>query len=197
MKLIVGLGNPGGSYRWTRHNAGFLLLDALAEKHSIELSKKGLKSLYGRGTIGKEDVLLAEPQTFMNLSGEAVGGLLRFFKIPFENLIVFHDDLDLPFGKIRIRLRGGHGGHKGIQSIIENLAFNEFVRLKMGIGRPENPGQDPADFVLQSLSDGEKKEFREMISRTVEVAECVLLEGPQEAMNRYHIEREAQGNEKP
>ncbi len=191
MKLIVGLGNPGRTYRWTRHNAGFLLLEALAEKHGIELSKKGLKSQYGRGTIGKEDVLLAEPQTYMNLSGEAVGGLLRFFKIPPENLIVFHDDLDLSFGKIRIRIRGGHGGHKGIQSIIENLGSNEFVRLKMGIGRPENPGQDPADFVLERLAEEEKREFQEMIRRSLEVAECILQEGPQEAMNRYHIDREA------
>ena len=186
MRLIAGLGNPGRNYRWTRHNMGFLLLEELAGKHAIELNKKGLKAVYGRGRIGNVDAVLAEPQTFMNLSGEAVGGLLRFFKIPPEDLIVIHDDLDLPFGTIRIRLRGGHGGHKGIQSILQHVGSDEFIRLKVGIGRPENPGQDPADFVLEPMGSDKKQELKEILSRGAEAAEVILLEGPQEAMNRYH-----------
>ena len=186
MKLIVGLGNPGRDYRWTRHNVGFLLVERLAEKYGIDLAKRGLKSTYGRGKIGQEEVILAKPQTFMNLSGEAVQRLLHFFKIPSEDLIVLHDDLDLPFGKIRIRLRGGHGGHKGIRSIIETLRFDGFVRFKLGIGRPDKIGQDPADFVLEPLSRGEREEFKEMINRNTEAVEALLLEGPQEAMNRFH-----------
>ena len=186
MKLIAGLGNPGRDYRWTRHNVGFLLVERLAERHGIDLTKRGLKSIYGRGKIGKEDVILAKPQTFMNLSGEAVQRLLHFFKIPPEDLIVLHDDLDLPFGKIRIRLQGGHGGHKGIKSIMEALGFGAFVRFKVGIGRPDKTGQDPADFVLEPLSKGEREEFKEMIDRNVEAVEILLLEGPQEAMNRFH-----------
>ena len=186
MKLIVGLGNPGRDYRWTRHNVGFLLVERLAEKNGIDLAKRGLKSIYGRGKIGKKDVILAKPQTFMNLSGEAVQRLLRFFKIPPEDLIVLHDDLDLPFGKIRIRLQGGAGGHKGIKSIIESLGVDVFVRFKVGIGRPGKAGQDPADFVLEPLSGGEREELKEMVNRNAEAVEILLLEGPQEAMNRFH-----------
>ncbi len=186
MKLVVGLGNPGRDYRWTRHNVGFLLVERLGDKNGIDLTKRGLKSVYGRGRIGKEDVILAKPQTFMNLSGEAVQRLLRFFKIPPEDLIVLHDDLDLPWGKIRIRLQGGAGGHKGLKSIIESLGVDAFVRFKVGIGRPGKAGQDPADFVLEPLSDGEREEFKEMINRNAEAVEVLLREGPQEAMNRYH-----------
>jgi len=186
VKLIVGLGNPGRDYRWTRHNVGFLLVERLAEKNGIDLAKRGLKSIYGRGKIGKKDVILAKPQTFMNLSGEAVQRLLRFFKIPPEDLIVLHDDLDLPFGKIRIRLQGGAGGHKGIKSIIESLGVDVFVRFKVGIGRPGKAGQDPADFVLEPLSGGEREELKEMVNRNAEAVEILLLEGPQEAMNRFH-----------
>jgi len=190
VKLIVGLGNPGRNYRWTRHNVGFLLIEQLAEKHGIEIVKRGLKTIYGRGKIGNQGVLLAKPQTFMNLSGEAVLRLLQFFKIPPENLIVLHDDLDLPWGKIRIRLRGGPGGHKGIKSIIEALGIDGFVRFKVGIGRPERAGQDPADYVLEPLSGGERKEFQETVRRGAEAVEVFLLEGPQEAMNRFHKKSE-------
>jgi PTH1 family peptidyl-tRNA hydrolase len=186
VKLIVGLGNPGRDYRSTRHNVGFQLIDRLAEDRGIDLAKRGLKSIYGRGKIGKEEVILAKPQTFMNLSGEAVDRLLRFFKIPPENLIVLHDDLDLPFGKIRIRLRGGHGGHKGVQSIIETLGDDGFVRFKMGIGRPLQGNQDPADYVLEPLRGKEKDDFQEMIRRNADAVEVLVQEGPQAAMDRFH-----------
>ena len=186
MKLIVGLGNPGRNYRWTRHNVGFLLVERLAEENGIDISKKGLKSIYGRGKIGEEDVILAKPQTFMNLSGEAVDRLLRFFKIAPQNLVVLHDDLDLPWGKIRIRLRGGHGGHKGIKSIIEALGVDGFVRVKVGIGRPDRTGQDPADYVLEPVRGAEREEFKDTISWAAEAMEVLLTEGPEEAMNKYH-----------
>ena len=190
MKLILGLGNPGRSYHWTRHNVGFLLLDGLAKKHGIDVSRRGMGSLYGRGRVGTEEVILAKPQTFMNLSGEAAQRLLQFFKIPPENLIVLHDDLDLPMGKPKIRVRGGHGGHKGIQSIIEALGNDGFLRFKMGIGRPSRPGQDPADFVLEPLTEAEREEFRKMMEENLEALEVLLLEGPQAAMNRFHKGRE-------
>jgi PTH1 family peptidyl-tRNA hydrolase len=190
VKLILGLGNPGRSYHWTRHNVGFLLLDGLAQKHGIEVSRRGMKSLYGRGRIGTEEVILAKPQTFMNLSGEAAQRLLQFFKIPPENLIVLHDDLDLPMGKPRIRVRGGHGGHKGIRSIIEALGNDGFLRFKIGIGRPGRPGQDPADFVLEPLTEGEREEFKKMIEENLEALEVLIPEGRQAAMNRFHKDRE-------
>mgnify|MGYP000442268306 CR=1 FL=1 len=195
MKLILGLGNPGRGYHWTRHNAGFLLLDGLAKKHGIEVSRRGLKSLYGRGRIGTEEVVLAKPQTFMNLSGEAARRLLQFFKIPTENMIVLHDDLDLPPGKPRIRLRGGHGGHKGIRSIVEALGDDGFVRFKMGIGRPAHPGQDPADFVLEPLSGGEREAFLKSVEGNLKALEVLILEGPQKAMNLFHKSNEERGAE--
>ena len=193
MKLILGLGNPGRGYHWTRHNVGFLTLDGLAKKHGIEVTRRGMKSSYGRGRIGTEEVILAKPQTFMNLSGEAARRLLQFFKIPPENLVVLHDDLDLPWGRLRIRVRGSHGGHKGIQSIIEALADDGFIRFKMGIGRPGRPGQDPADFVLEPLAGGEREEFKKMIEGHVEALEVLILEGPQKAMNHFHKDSEERG----
>ena len=186
MKLILGLGNPGRSYGWTRHNVGFLLLDCLAKRHGIEVSRRGMKSLYGRGRIGSEEVILAKPQTFMNLSGEAAQRLLQFFKLKPEMVIVLHDDLDLSWGQVRVRVRGGDGGHKGIRSIIEALGNGGFVRFKIGVGRPEIPGQDPADFVLEPLTGGEKEEFKKMIEGHVEALEVLILEGPQKAMDRFH-----------
>lgn len=186
MKLVVGLGNPGRAYRWTRHNMGFQLIDILSEKRGIEVSRRGMKSLYGMGKIGQEGVILAKPLTYMNLSGEAVGQLLRFFKIPPQELVVLHDDLDLPWGKIRIRVRGGYGGHQGVKSIIEAVGSDRFVRMKVGIGRPAESDQDPADYVLEPLRDQEREEFKDVVRRAVEAVEVVLLEGPQEAMDRFH-----------
>jgi len=186
VKLILGLGNPGRSYTWTRHNVGFLLLDCLAKKHEIEISRRGMNSLYGRGRIGPEKVILAKPQTFMNLSGEAAQRLLHFFKIQPENAIVLHDDLDLPWGKVRIRIRGGDGGHKGIRSIMEALGSGDFIRFKIGIGRPERASQDPADFVLEPLTGEKREEFKGMIEGHSEALETLILEGPQRAMDRFH-----------
>jgi len=191
LKLVVGLGNPGQAYRWTRHNMGFQLIDALGEKRGIEVSRRGMQSLYGRGKIGREEIILAKPLTFMNLSGEAVGQLLRFFKILPQDLVVLHDDLDLPWGKIRIRLRGGHGGHQGVKSVIEAAGTDSFVRLKVGIGRPAEKNRDPADFVLEPLRDKEREELQEIVDRAVEAVETVLLKGPQEAMDRFHKETES------
>lgn len=190
MKLVVGLGNPGRSYRWTRHNMGFLLVEQLARRHGIGLSRRSLHSLYGRGRIGDQEVLLAKPQTYMNLSGEAVSRLLRFFKIPLENLIILHDDLDLPLGKVRIRRRGGHGGHRGVKSIIASLGREDFLRVKVGIGRPPNSEQDPTDFVLDPMSKAEKEAFGKQIARSVEVVELLLQEGAERAMSRFHERQE-------
>jgi len=186
VKLILGLGNPGRSYCWTRHNVGFLLLDCLAKRHRIEISRRGMKSLYGRGRIGSEEVILAKPQTFMNLSGEAAQRLLQFFKLEPQKVIVLHDDLDLSWGQVRVRVRGGDGGHKGIRSIMEALGNESFVRFKIGIGRPERSSQDPADFVLEPMTGEKREELKEMIEGNAEALETLILEGPQQAMNRFH-----------
>jgi len=192
VKLIVGLGNPGREYHWTRHNLGFLLLDELAREHRIPLDRRGLKSIYGRGRMARGEAILAKPQTYMNLSGEAVQRLLHFFKIPPSELIVLHDDLDLPWGKIRIRIGGSSGGHRGILSIQETLGNEAFIRLKIGIGRPPIPGRDPADYVLDPLPEEQKEELKAILKRGREAVETILSRGPQEAMNRFHkIEKEA------
>lgn len=189
MKLVVGLGNTGQGYRWTRHNMGFWLIEAFAQNQGIALSRRGFQSVYGRGRVGPENVILAKPQTYMNLSGEAVRQLLPFFRIPPHDLIVLQDDLDLPIGHIRIRLRGGDGGHQGIRSIIEAIGSQNFTRLKMGIGRPAVAHQDPVDFVLEPLKKNEKEALQEAVERASQVIEVIILEGPQEAMNRFHQDR--------
>jgi len=186
VKLVVGLGNPGRAYRWTRHNMGFWLIERFAKERGIDLSWRRSLSLYGRGKIGNEEVILAKPLTYMNLSGEAARRLLHFFKVLPENLVVLHDDLDLPFGTIRIRLRGGHGGHQGVKSIVEALGNDEFVRLKVGIGRPPDGSQDPADYVLEPLAGGEREEFKSAVERGRQALEVLLREGPQAAMDKFH-----------
>jgi PTH1 family peptidyl-tRNA hydrolase len=190
VKLVVGLGNPGRAYRWTRHNMGFWLVEQFAKELGIDLSRRGFLSVYGRGKIENEEVILAKPLTYMNLSGEAVRRLLHFFKVPPENLVVLHDDLDLPLGKIRLRLRGGHGGHQGVKSIVEALGNDRFFRLKVGIGRPTDRLRDPADYVLEPLTGGEREEFKSAVERGREALKVLFREGPQEAMDKFHRDSE-------
>ncbi len=190
MKLIVGLGNPGRTYQWTRHNLGFWMVERLAKQHGIKLSQRGLKSVYGPGRIGQVAVVLAKPMTYMNLSGDAVGRLLRFFRISPQELIVLQDDLDLPRGKIRIRVSGGHGGHKGIQSIAEAVGSDRFQRVKVGIGRPREENMDPSDYVLEPLTGEERREFQAIVERGVQAVEILIGEGPQEAIDQFHKNEE-------
>jgi len=136
LKLIVGLGNPGARYRFTRHNFGFLVLDQLAEDQEINVTQAGFDALWGKGVIAGQNVLLAKPQTFMNLSGKSVRKLTDYFKIAVEDVVVVHDDLDLPFGTIRLKAGGGQGGHRGLISIYEALCGSEFERVRLGIGKP-------------------------------------------------------------
>jgi len=165
---------------------GFWLIERFAKELGIDLSRRGFQSLYGRGRMGNEEVILAKPLTYMNLSGEAVRRLLQFFKVLPENLVVLHDDLDLSFGKIRIRLRGGHGGHQGVKSIVEVLGNDGFVRLKVGIGRPAHLSQDPADYVLEPLTGEEREEFKAAVERGLEALEVLFREGAQAAMDKFH-----------
>jgi PTH1 family peptidyl-tRNA hydrolase len=169
---------------------GFWLVEQFAKELGIDLSRRGFLSVYGRGKIGNEEVILAKPLTYMNLSGEAVRRLLHFFKVPPENLVILHDDLDLPLGKIRIRLRGGHGGHQGVKSIVEALGNDGFLRLKVGIGRPTNRRRDPADYVLEPLAGGEREEFKSAVERGKEALKVLLQEGPQGAMDKFHQDSE-------
>lgn len=182
---MVGLGNPGRDYRETRHNIGFKAIDAFAVKHEIKLNKVQNKAITGSSRIGDARVILVKPQTYMNLSGQAVAALMRYYKVPMENLIVAHDDVDLPFLTIRIRPGGGSAGQKGMASIIKQLGTQEFARLRMGIGRP--PGQmNAADYVLQTFSRVEQEQLPPFLERAVDALECFLTDGLEKAMNRFN-----------
>jgi PTH1 family peptidyl-tRNA hydrolase len=187
MKLIVGLGNPGRIYVNNRHNAGFKCLDFLARRHGIRLSKRRARAKIGTGEIAGLNVVLAKPQTFVNLSGEAVAQLVKRFAVPPSDLIVVYDDLDLPLGKIRIRERGGAGGHKGMASIIALLGSREFPRIRVGI----SPGQDirglkTPDYVLSNFAPEEETIINELYVKVADAIYCLLSEGIEAAMNRFN-----------
>jgi PTH1 family peptidyl-tRNA hydrolase len=189
MKLVVGLGNPGREYSGTRHNVGFAVLGELARKHGINFDKRCCHSRAGEGRIGEQQVVLAKPQTYMNLSGEAVAALMRKYKIKLSDILVIHDDLDLPLGKVRIRANGSAGGHNGLKSIIGSIGSMEFPRLKIGIGRPENVGierQDVIDHVLSDFDAVDRKIAQEAVARAAEAIEAIIQQGLEVAMNQYN-----------
>lgn len=183
--LIVGLGNPGREYRDSRHNIGFMLVDRLAEQLETRLTRMQNKALIGSGTMNGIKLVLAKPQTYMNLSGEAVSGLIRFYKIPLEKLMVVHDDIDLPFGTLRLRPTGSSAGQKGIQSIIERLGTQDFPRMRIGVGRP--PGQKQgASYVLQDFSLAEREELKVILDEAAEAVKVFVENGINQAMNQFN-----------
>lgn len=186
MYLIVGLGNPGEKYEGTRHNVGFEAIDLLADKYNISLEQRKAKAFIGKGLINGTKVLLAKPQTFMNLSGESVRGLIDYFKVdPESELIVLSDDISLPPGYIRIRKKGSAGGHNGLKNIIANLGTQNFMRLKIGVG--EKPKKyDLADYVLGHFSKNDKAEVYEAYQEAVEAIELILQDEADKAMNLYN-----------
>jgi peptidyl-tRNA hydrolase, PTH1 family len=185
MKIIIGLGNPGRKYERTRHNAGFLAIDELARGLRFDLTQEKYHALVGRGRIGGEDVLLAKPQTFMNESGRSVGAVLRYTYAKPADLIVLHDELDLPLGTVRVKAGGGHGGHNGLRSLIEHLGTTDFVRVRIGVGRPA-PGQDAADYVLSPFLAGERETAVGAFSRAADAARAVIIDGITKAMNEFN-----------
>lgn len=186
MRCIVGLGNPDIKYAETRHNIGFILIDHLAEIFHISLTAKKWDSLIGKGYIGERQVLLAKPLTYMNRSGLAVAQILNFHKIPPQGLLVVHDDMDIPLGRIKIARSGGSGGHKGVDSIIETLGIQEFPRLKIGIGRPL-PQQKPEHYVLEPFSLEERSILKETLKKAERAAEVIVRQGIETAMNLFNI----------
>lgn len=183
--LIVGLGNPGKQYAANRHNAGFMVLSRLAEKLGEQFSRMESRALVAKATYQNHRLILAKPQTYMNASGSAVRSLLRFYKVPLQNLLVAFDDVDLPFETLRIRAEGGSGGQKGMQSIIEQLGSEAFPRLRIGIGRP--PGQmEAADYVLKDFSKNEKEFLDITLNRAVDAILTYIGDGLDKAMNIYN-----------
>lgn len=183
--LIVGLGNPGREYRNTRHNMGFLAVDAMIQKLGFSSSKVQSKAIINTGNIKGQKVILAKPQTYMNLSGQAVSGLVNFYKIPLDHLLVINDDVDIPFGTIRIRPGGGSAGQKGVGSIIEKLGTQVFARMRLGVGRP--PGQmSTPDYVLQQFSKDEEEFLKNFLEKAGLAVEEFILNGLEAAMNKFN-----------
>ena len=174
MKVIVGLGNPGKKYSGTRHNIGFRVLEELARRHLVDKEESRFDAIIGHIRIGDEKVLLVKPLTYMNLSGRAVQPLMRWFKLDLENLLVNYDDMDLSPGDLRLRMKGGSGGHKGMASIIASLGSQEFSRIRIGIGRPD---YEAINWVLGKFSAAEEKIMDEVISRAADAVECWVKEG--------------------
>jgi PTH1 family peptidyl-tRNA hydrolase len=184
VKLLVGLGNPGEKYQQTRHNVGFMLAEEVAGRFGVNLKKKGYQGLYGVGRVAGQETTVLLPQTFMNLSGASVNAAYQSLGVSPGDLIVAHDDLDMPFGALRIRPEGGHGGHNGIRSICGVLGNGNFVRLKIGIGRPEHG--DVTGHVLGRFSADERAVLPILLERVADATEEILRNGVTSAMNLYN-----------
>ena len=183
--ILVGLGNPGREYRGNRHNVGFMTIDRLSEAFTIKIGKVQAKALVGSGQWEGRKIILVKPQTYMNLSGDAIGSLLRYYKVPLAQLLVAHDDLDLPVGVIRLRPGGGSAGQKGVASTINKVGTQNFPRLRIGIGRP--PGQmSAADYVLQDFSKADQEIINPTIDRAVEAVKVFIRDGLEAAMNQFN-----------
>jgi PTH1 family peptidyl-tRNA hydrolase len=186
MKIIVGLGNPGDPYRLTRHNMGFLVVDALADDCGIPIQKKKFAALLGDGRIEEHRVLFVKPQTYMNLSGQSIRQVIDFYQKKIEDLLVVHDDLDLPFGTVRIKVGGGDGGHKGIRSLIDHLGDATFTRVRLGIGKP-SVKEDTESYVLQPFPKADLEQLAQIVRTACEAVRDILVSGIRPAMNRFNV----------
>lgn len=182
--ILVGLGNPGSKYESTRHNMGWLALDSLMEQEKFTLNKLRFKAWTGILEHGGHKILVMKPQTYMNLSGEAVREAAQFYKVPADHVLVIYDDVALPVGKLRVRPTGSAGGHNGIKNIIAHLGTQEFPRIKIGVGAPE--GRDMIDWVIGAPSQAERKLLEESFEKAVQAAEVILKNGCQMAMNQFN-----------
>jgi len=185
LKIITGLGNPGARYEGTRHNVGFSVVETLADKCRAKFADRAHRALICEAKVSGSPVILVKPQTYMNLSGVSVAPILKDAGAEHSDLVVVHDDLDLPLGRIRIRKSGGDGGHRGVASIMAELDTGTFVRVRVGIGRPE-PGSDPAEYVLMPFLPEEAEAIAEAVDRAVQALIVIVREGPDMAMNRFN-----------
>ena len=184
--LIVFLGNPGPRYQGTRHNAGFMAADAMEKAKGVRINRSRFKALTAECDMGGEKVLLMKPQTFMNLSGEAVAQAVRFYKIAPEHVIVISDEMSLAVGRLRIRTKGSAGGHNGLKNIISHLGTEQFPRIRMGVGAVPHPDYDVKDWVLSVFRDKDAEDMAACAKRAAEAAECYIVNGPDKAMNLFN-----------
>ncbi|MDQ0285326.1 PTH1 family peptidyl-tRNA hydrolase [Desulfofundulus luciae] len=189
MWLVVGLGNPGPEYAGTRHNVGFMVVDRLARDLGITVDRVFLRALVGQGQVAGQSLVLAKPLTYMNRSGEAVAALLNWYRLTPAHLLVVSDDLDLPTGRLRLRKSGGHGGHKGLRSIIELAGSREFPRLRVGIGRPAGPGHEVVDWVLGRFTEEESPLIEKAVADASKAVQVALTRGLDAAMNLFNAGR--------
>ena len=187
--LIVFLGNPGPRYAFTRHNAGFLTADAIEKLLNVRIDRLRFRALTATAEIGGEKVLLMKPQTFMNLSGEAVGQAARFYKIPPEHVLVVSDETSLPVGSIRIRLKGSAGGHNGLKSVIAHLGTDAFPRIRLGVGSAPHPGYDMADWVLSAFQNEDAETIRAAAENAAKACVCFIEKGPDKAMTQFNTRK--------
>jgi len=184
LKLVVGLGNPGNRYQWTRHNAGFMVLDRLSHVSSIPVAKKCFSGLCGEGVWHDNRLLLLKPQTFMNLSGRSVAEAVRFHKLSPSDILVLHDEIDIPFGRVKMKVGGGHGGHNGLRSLIAELGTGDFTRIRIGVGRPDCG--EVVDYVLHPFEHTEMDGLAAILDGVVDMLGVFLSEGQKKAMNLYN-----------
>jgi PTH1 family peptidyl-tRNA hydrolase len=189
MRLVVGLGNPGRRYAQTRHNVGFMVIENLAHRWSIPADGKQLGSLVGAGRIGNDKAMVVRPQSFMNRSGQPVHSLMGYFKLAPKDVVVVHDDLDLPFGRVQIKRGGGHGGHNGLRDINKHVG-PDYIRVRMGVGRPPE-GWETADYVLGKWNKSELDEIDHIVDRGADAVESLLRDGLEAAMNVFNVRPEA------
>jgi peptidyl-tRNA hydrolase, PTH1 family len=194
MQLVVGLGNPGAEYGGTRHNVGFAVVECLARRHGIAVRRRALRSVMGDGMIGAQRVILARPMTYMNLSGEAVGAIVRMYRLPSQHVIVVVDDIALPVGKLRLRLKGSPGGHNGLESVERHLGTQDYPRIRIGVGAAR-PG-DMVGHVLSRFRPDERAVIEEAVERAADAIELALADGFERAMNVYNRDDAAAGTEK-
>jgi len=188
LRLVVGLGNPGDAYLKTRHNAGFMVVDEVAEAFSIPLVKRKFDTIFGRGSIDGVEVILIKPMAFMNLSGPPVLKIANYFKILCEDMLAIHDDIDLAFGRLKINEKGGDGGHKGVRSLMDAFGGGDFVRLRVGVGRPE-ARISAADYVLNGFSAKEIEVLDQITTKARDAVVTILCKGTKEGMNRFNNKR--------
>jgi peptidyl-tRNA hydrolase, PTH1 family len=183
--LVIGLGNPGDRYQTTRHNIGFMVLDKIAGAYNIPVNKKKFNADYGKGVIDRIDTILVKPMTFMNKSGFSVIQFVNFFKVSNKDVLVIHDDIDLEFGRIKIKEKGGDGGHKGVRSILDALGSDDFCRIRLGVGRSAHQ-IDVSDHVLGSFNTDEKMQINRLIDHARDAVVTILCQGTKEGMNRFN-----------
>jgi PTH1 family peptidyl-tRNA hydrolase len=188
MKIICGLGNPGREYERHRHNIGFMVVEALLSRARAELNHEKFQARVGQGSLGGEKVLFLEPQTYMNLSGRSVAEAARFYKVAVEDILLIHDELDMPFGRLQLKAGGGSGGHNGLKSTVSSLGADGFIRLRFGIGKPQGPNAKDrvAGYVLSNFDDAERRQLDDLIALAADAADTWVRDGLATAMNRYN-----------